>query len=91
MDFRRNAELARYELVEDGDVVAFADYIERPDIVVFPHTVVLPHLRGRGVGATLVKQALDDVRASGRQVLPTCWYVAEFMDANPEYRDLRAA
>jgi predicted GNAT family acetyltransferase len=34
---------------------------------------------------------LDDVRASGRRVIATCWYVADFLEANPAYRDLRAA
>jgi predicted GNAT family acetyltransferase len=93
MEFRRNAERSRYELVEDGEVVAFADYDEGPgrDVVVFPHTVVAPQLRGRGLGAELVRQALDDVRASGRRVIATCWYVADFLEANPAYRDLRAA
>jgi hypothetical protein len=38
-----------------------------------------------------VQGALDDARASGRRVLAHCWYVAEFIDANPEYRDLLAA
>jgi predicted GNAT family acetyltransferase len=57
---------------------------------VFPHTVVVPHLRGRGLGAELVRQALDDVRISGRQVIATCWYVADFIQANPAYRDLAA-
>jgi predicted GNAT family acetyltransferase len=91
VDFRRNVEQSRYELIDDGEVVAFAEYVEQPDLVVFPHTVVVPHLRGRGLGAILVRQSLDDVRASGRRVVPTCWYVAEFIDANPAYQDLRAA
>lgn len=91
MEFRRNHERSRYELVDDGQVVAFAEYSEGPQVVVFPHTVVVPHLRGRGLGAQLVQQALDDVRASGRHVVATCWYVADFIEANPAYLDLRAA
>lgn len=90
MDFRRNAERSRYELVDDGEVVAFAEYVDGPEVVVFPHTVVAPHLRGQGLGATVVRQSLDDIRASGRRVVPSCWYVAEFIDANPDYQDLRA-
>jgi hypothetical protein len=43
------------------------------------------------MGARLVLGALDDARAKGRRVLPYCWYVAEFIDANPEYQDLVAA
>jgi predicted GNAT family acetyltransferase len=90
MEFRRNADASRYELVDRGSVVAFADYVERPDAVVLPHTVVDPSRRGQGLGARIVRQALDDVRTSGRKVVPTCWYVAEFIGANTEYADLLA-
>ena len=40
--------------------------------------------------AQLVRYALDDVRRSGRPVVATCWYVADFIDEHPEYRDLVA-
>ncbi len=90
MDVRRNAERSRYELVRDGAVVAIADFIERGDVVVFPHTEVLPELRGRGLGAILVRRALDDVRAAGRRIVPACWFVADFVEANPDYADLVA-
>jgi predicted GNAT family acetyltransferase len=39
----------------------------------------------------LVAGALDDVRRSGRTVIPRCWYVAEFIDDNAEYGDLLAS
>ncbi len=92
MDFRRNPDRSRYELLaDDGEVVAFADYSEAADVVVFPHTVVTPRLRGRGLGAELVRRSLDDVRASGRHVVATCWYVADFIETNAAYRDLLAS
>ncbi len=91
MDFRKNTERSRYELLYGEVVVAVADYVERPDVVVFPHTEVDPQLRGRGLAAELVRQALDDVRASGRHVVASCWYVADFIDANPTYADLLLA
>jgi predicted GNAT family acetyltransferase len=91
VDFRKNDERSRYELVDNGRVVAIADYIEWPDLVVFPHTVVDPARRGQGLGAELVQQALDDVRGTGRRVMATCWFVADFIRSNPEYGDLLAA
>src|SRR4051794_20417803 len=91
VDFERNEELSRYELREGDAVIAVADYVERPDLVVFPHTEVDPRLRGRGIGAELVRQALDDVRERGKPIVATCWYVADFIRANPEYADLVAA
>jgi uncharacterized protein len=90
-EVRHNTAASRYELLLDGRVVAVADYRAEGDVLVFPHTEVEAARRGQGLGAELVRAALDDVRRSGRTVVPRCWYVAEFIDANPEYRDLLAA
>lgn len=80
----------RYELVEDEVVIGFADYEVRGDTVVLPHTVIDPERRGEGLGAILVRGALDDVRPTGQKVVPVCWYVGQFIDAHPEYADLLA-
>ena len=87
---RKDEARSRYELVEDDAVIGFADYEVQGDVVVFPHTVINAARRGQGLGAVLVEGALDDVRPTGRKVVPTCWYVAEFLDAHPAYADLRA-
>jgi uncharacterized protein len=89
-DVRDNPELSRYELFLDGAMVGVADYRIEGATVVFPHTEVDPLYRGQGLAAVLVRTALDHVRASGRTVVPQCWYVAEFMASNPAYRDLAA-
>lgn len=86
----RNDTAGRYELFVDGERVAIADFTLRGDVVVLPHTVVDPARRGEGLAAVLVAEALDDIRASGRTVVPSCWYVAEFIDSHPAYRDLLA-
>ncbi len=89
---RRNDRALRYELVLDGMVAGVADF--RPDgegVLVFPHTEIDPRLRGRGLGEVLVRGALDDVRRQGSTVVPACWFVAEFLDQNPDYADLRAS
>jgi uncharacterized protein len=81
---------SRYELRVDGELIGIADYVVRDGRVVFPHTEILPTHRGRGFAALLVRYALDDVRRSGRPVVASCWYVADFIDEHPEYRDLVA-
>ncbi len=82
---------SRYELSIDGTVSAFAEYVERGDTTVFNHTVTNPAMSGRGLAAIVVRAALDDTRARGRTVDPQCWYVAQFIDAHPEYADLLAS
>ena len=68
-----------------------ADYRDTGDALVFPHTEIDPAHRGKGLGEILVRAAMDDVKALGRTVVPTCWFVREFLDAHPDYADLRAA
>ena len=81
----------RYLLRVDGEVVGVADYRDRGDALVFHHTEVDRARRGHGLGGVLVRAALDDVRARGRTIVPTCWFVAEFVDLHPDYADLLAA
>jgi predicted GNAT family acetyltransferase len=90
-EVRHNVEASRYELVEDGELLGIADYRIAGDRIVFPHTEIKASRRGNGLGAVLVQGALDDVVGSGRTVVPQCWYVAEFIDDNPEYQPLLAA
>ena len=90
MPVRRNDEKGRYELIREDRVVGFADFHGEGDRVVFPHTVIDSNLRGNGFGAELVRGALDDIRERGERVVPRCWYVAQFIDENPEYADLLA-
>ena len=90
-EVRNNPEKSCYELVVGAEVVGVAEYRREGDTLVFPHTQVKSSLRGQGMGARLVQAALDDVRARGQRVVPRCWYMAEFIDTNPEYRDLLAA
>ena len=85
---RHVPEGSRYEYVIDGEVVGVADYRMCAGQVVMHHTVTVPERRGEGIAAHLVAGVLDDVRAEGRHVVPTCWFVAKYIDAHPEYHDL---
>src|SRR5438874_13625607 len=69
-DVRNNPAASRYELFVDGALVGIADYEVVDDRVVFPHTEIVRERRGQGLGAVLVRGALDDVRSTGRSVVP---------------------
>ncbi len=90
LDVHDNKERSRYELVVDDEVVGVAEYHLDGDTLVFPHTVIAPKMRGRGLGEQLVRGALDDVRIRGAKVRPLCWFVDDFIRDNQAYADLRS-
>jgi predicted GNAT family acetyltransferase len=90
-EIRRNDQRGRYELTIDGELVGIADFVIDGSTVELPHTEIDPARRGRGLGAILVKGALDDIRARGATVIPSCWYVRQYIDDHPEEADLLVA
>jgi uncharacterized protein len=81
-------QAGRYEARAGDRVLGQANYQRQGDRVVFTHTEVDPDAEGSGVGGTLVRGALDDVRAHGRQAVPRCSFVRAWIDRHPDYADL---
>jgi predicted GNAT family acetyltransferase len=90
MNFTHNEKDHRYELRVDGELASIAEYTPSDGTLVFDHTYTEPTFRGRGLAAQVVRAALDDVRKGGRKIVPSCWFVAEFIDEHPAYQDLVA-
>jgi predicted GNAT family acetyltransferase len=89
---RDNPDRQRYEVLVDGVVVGYAEHHPAgAGVEVFPHTVVSPEHEGKGLAGVLVRHALDDVRARGVKVEPTCWYVARWIGRHEAYQDLLAS
>lgn len=86
----------RYEAVlesESGDgvgevAVGYLDYVAEPYHVVLSHTVIHEQYSGHGYAALLVRAVLDDIRPTGKKVVPVCTYVRSFIEQNPEYGDM---
>jgi uncharacterized protein len=88
---RDNPEQSRYEASDDSGVVAgFAEYEDLDGVRVFTHTEVDDAFEGQGVGSTLARGALDDVRARGLAMRPKCPFIRKYVERHPEYADLRA-
>ena len=84
-------ENSRYE-IRDGDrLLGVAAYERRGNQVVVTHTEVESDAEHSGLGSTLVRAALDDVRSKGENVVPMCSFVRGWIERHPEYRDLVAA
>lgn len=79
----------RYVLLVDGEPAGHADYVDHPGAREFHHTVVLPAYRGRGLSRPLIRAALEDCRAEGLGIIPTCGAVARVVEGDAGYRRLR--
>lgn len=79
----------RYVVEVDGVEAGFTVYhLRAGDRYFFVHTEIHDGFTGSGVGKTLVREALDDMRARGSRIVPICPFVWGFIKENPEYEDL---
>lgn len=84
-------EAGRYELRRGDEVLGHADYRRRADgTIELPHTEVEDHHEHEGLGSTLARGALDDLRDQGVEIRPTCPFIRSFIDEHPEYEALVA-
>ena len=87
-EVRDNPAERRFEIVVDGDVAGFTQYVRRDGTTVFTHTELGDAYEGQGLASKLVKGALDEVRGWDEPVVADCAYVAGWIDKHPEYKDL---
>lgn len=80
----------RYELAVGGELAGFVEYRVRDGTLDLVHTEVLPQFEGRGLAGQLARFALDDARAQGRKVAPSCSYIARYVERHPQVQDLVA-
>jgi uncharacterized protein len=84
---RHNQVASRFEVQVEGQL-ARCDYRLQDGVMLLVHTEVPPALEGRGIGAALVRAALEHASAAGLRVRPRCSFVSAFLSRHPEYREL---
>ncbi|MFN8478879.1 MAG: GNAT family N-acetyltransferase [Kouleothrix sp.] len=87
VDVIHNAAASRFEATIDG-LVSVAEYRRSGAQMIFTHTEVPPQLQGRGIAAELAHAALEYASAEQLQVVPLCWYIAQYIHRHPEYAAL---
>jgi len=89
IEVSNNTELSRYEAHIDGKLAGFAEYHLRASSIVFTHTEVDDAFEGHGVGGSLVRQSLDEIRAAGvYDVIAICPFYKAWIEKHPDYQDL---
>jgi predicted GNAT family acetyltransferase len=83
-----NPEEHRYEIHVDGALAGVAAYRSQSGVVTFTHTEIDPAYEGQGLGSVLARSALDEVRGTGKQIVPQCPFIAAFIRRHREYVDL---
>jgi len=87
----RHEPAARRFAADVDGAEAFISYRERPGRVLdFKHTYVPPTARGGGIASQLAAHALTFAGDGGYKVVPSCPFVAVYIERHPEYRDLLA-
>jgi len=89
-EFIDNPDKSRYELRVGDDLVGIMTHRVGDGVITLVHTEVFPEFSGEGHAATLARSALDDARSRGLEVVPSCSYVASYIDKHPEYAELVA-
>ena len=88
MEAVNNKRLSRFEIALPDGEFATLEYRWLKGSMVLMHTLVPPSGRNKGVGAAIVKYALEYVRANGLTVIVYCPFVTKYMQQHPEYNDL---
>jgi predicted GNAT family acetyltransferase len=83
---QHNPSARSYDAIIDGQTAGLIVYERTADRLVLTHTIVEPEFPGRGVGTELVRGTLDALLREGSTVTNFCGFVADFIDAHPEYR-----
>ena len=90
VSIRHEPQARRFVADVEGQT-AYITYRERDGRVLeLDHTYVPRALRGGGIASQLTARALDYARERGARVVPSCPFVAAYIERHPEYRELRA-
>ena len=76
---------------EDGEWIAEMTYFRSGENeITIDHTEIDPKLRGEGIGADLVAEAVKFARAEGLKIKATCPYAKKKLEESTDYADVLA-
>jgi predicted GNAT family acetyltransferase len=85
LTFTHEPDASRYTLHKGDDLVSVLDYRDDGRTVAMTRAYTVPPFRGHGYAGEVTERAVAELERSGdRQVIPVCWYVADWFAAHPE-------
>ncbi len=78
----------RFEL-EFEESIAFIEFDKiEPNILDLLHTEVPKAIAGKGIGSKLVSNALQYCKDNELKIIPSCSFIAKYIDKHPEWKEL---
>ena len=84
----RGSSGGRWVATLDGHEAEMTYSRASASLIIIDHTGVPDALRGRGVGAVLVRRAVEDARREGFKILPLCPFAKSQFERHPEWKDV---
>jgi predicted GNAT family acetyltransferase len=73
----------RFVIAVAGRRAGYSAYERAPGEITFLHTEIKPEFEGKGLGSTLIREALAQARADGDAVIPRCPFVRSYIERHP--------
>jgi predicted GNAT family acetyltransferase len=89
MTVNHNMPARRFEIRKDG-LLAVLEYQRSEGRIIFTHTGVPEELGNQGIGSQLARAGLDYAREQSLKVVPSCSFIAGYLQKHPEYQDLQS-
>ena len=93
MDIQRDEHKRKgaFYIDQDGEWVAELSYVRAGDnTMVIDHTEVDEPLREKGIGGSLVAEAVKFARENGMKIKPDCPFARKVIESTPEFKDVLA-
>ncbi len=87
MEVKHDTNNQRFFVDLDGEE-AYVAYSLREDVMELYSTFTPPKLRGRGLAEKVVHAAFEYAKENKLKVIPSCSYVAVYLQRHPEYNYL---
>ncbi|MCI8594327.1 MAG: N-acetyltransferase [Oscillospiraceae bacterium] len=77
-----------FALSDEGKLLCEVTFPVTGGVAELNHTFVDESLRGQGVAGKLMAAAVEEIRANGWKIRPTCSYAVSWLEKHAEHADL---